>query len=146
MKNKSIQLLLAAALLAGMNGAALAAGKDRPDIGKIEYDNKCAVCHGLSGKGDGGVIDLLRKAPTDLTQLSKRNGGVFPFDRVYAVIDGREFVMGHGDRDMPIWGRAYKAEDARAAEYFYEVPYNMEMYVRARILALIDYLNRLQAK
>lgn len=146
MKNKSIQLMLAAALILGVNGVAVAAGKDRPDIGKIEYDNKCAVCHGMTAKGDGGVIDLLKKAPPDLTQLSKMNGGVFPFDRVYAVIDGREFVAGHGDRDMPIWGRSYKAEGAPAAEYFYDVPYNMEMYVRARILALIDYLNRLQVK
>lgn len=146
MKNKSIHLLLAAAMILGVNAASLAAGKDRPDIGKIEYENKCSVCHGIKGKGDGGVIDLLKRAPTDLTQLAKNNGGVFPFDRVYAVIDGREFVMGHGDRDMPIWGRSYKAEGAPAAEYFSDVPYNMEMYVRARILALIDYINRLQAK
>lgn len=116
------------------------------DLGKAEYMNKCAVCHGQSAKGDGGVADVLKKAPTDLTILSKKNGGVFPFDRIYAVIDGREIVIGHGDRDMPIWGSSYKVEKGEAAEYYFDVPYNMEMYVRARILALIDYLSRIQTK
>jgi mono/diheme cytochrome c family protein len=132
----------------GVNGLAVAAEKEKGkvDLGKQEYQNKCAICHGQSGKGDGGIIDLLKKAPSDLTVLSKKNGGVFPFDRVYAVIDGREVVKGHGDRDMPIWGKDYSTEKVRAAEHYFDVPYDMEMYVRARILSLIDYLNRLQSK
>jgi len=146
MKNASLPLLLAAALFVGASGSCMAAGKDRPDIGKLEYESKCAVCHGHKGKGDGGVLDMLKKAPSDLTVLTKKNGGVFPFERVYAVIDGREFVLGHGSRDMPIWGNAYKSEGMTAAEYFFETHYDMEMFARARILALIDYLNRLQVK
>jgi hypothetical protein len=47
---------------------------------------------------------------------------------------------------MPVWGRDYSQESAKAGEYYLDVPYDMEMYVRSRILALIDYLNRLQAK
>ncbi|MFC5302882.1 c-type cytochrome [Azospira restricta] len=136
-------LAAAAAILAG---PAAAAEKDKYDIGKREYMNKCAVCHGPSGKGDGGATDLLKRAPSDLTTLSKKNSGVFPFERVYAVIDGREVVKGHGDRDMPIWGREYAREQVAADQYYYDMPYNMEMYVRARILALIDYLHRIQAK
>jgi len=133
-------------MMMAMDGLAVAAGTERADLGKREYLNKCAICHGQSGKGDGGMMDLLKKAPSDLTMLSKKNGGVFPFDRVFAVIDGREVVKSHGDRDMPIWGRDYSADTVRAAEYFVDVPYDMEIYVRARILALIDYLNRLQSK
>ena len=102
--------------------------------------------HGQSGKGDGGMIDILRTAPTDLTTLSRNNGGVFPFEHVYAVIDGRQAVKGHGSRDMPIWGKAYSAETVRAGEHYVDMPYNMEMYVRARILSLIDYLSRIQAR
>jgi hypothetical protein len=34
----------------------------------------------------------------------------------------------------------------QAAEYYMEVPYNSEAYVRARILALAEYMNRMQAK
>lgn len=127
-------------------GNAVAAGKEKIDLGKREYMNKCAVCHGQSGKGDGGVGDVLKVAPTDLTALSKKNGGVFPFDRMYMVIDGRQLVKGHGDRDMPIWGSDYSREKTQAADYYFDVPYDMEMYTRMRILSLIDYLNRIQVK
>jgi len=145
MRVKSLCAPVAVAMTVGICGFAMAAEKDRVDPGKREYVNKCATCHGQSGKGDGGLMDLLKTAPADLTVLSKKNGGVFPFDRVYAVIDGREVVKGHGDREMPVWGREYGADTARAADYYVDVPYSMENYVRARILALIDYLNRLQS-
>lgn len=146
MKTKSICMLMAAALMMGINGYAVAAGKEKLDLGKREFQNRCAPCHGQGGKGDGGITDLLKIAPSNLTVLAKNNGGAFPFDRVYAVIDGRTVVKGHGDRDMPIWGADYSTETTRAAEYFIDVPYDMEMYVRTRILSLIDYLNRLQSK
>ena len=92
------------------------------------------------------MTDLLKRTPADLTTLARKNGGVFPVDRVYSVIDGREVMKGHGDRDMPIWGNDYRQEKLEAGEHYYDVPYDMEMYVRARILSLIDYLYRIQAK
>lgn len=144
MQVKTISTIIA--LFASMAFNASVAEKEYVDIGKVEYMNKCAVCHGQSGKGDGSAIDFLKIAPSDLTILSKQNGGVFPFERVNSVIDGREAVKGHGTRDMPIWGEAYSREKADAAEYFFDTPYDMEMYVRVRILALIDYLNRIQVK
>jgi hypothetical protein len=67
----------------------------------------------------------------------------FRFARVFNVIDGRQEVKAHGTRDMPIWGRDYQI---KAAEYYVDVPYDGETYVRGRILALIEYLNRMQAK
>lgn len=132
--------------MVGVNGVAVAAGDEKRDVGKQEFEGKCAVCHGKSGRGDGGVTELLKKAPADLTELSRKNGGVFPYDRVTAAIDGRTVVKGHGDRDMPIWGKDYKTESVPAARYYMDVPYDMEMYARARILALVDYLNRIQVK
>ena len=129
--------VLLAALLA--TGAALSQAK--VDTGKREFDNNCAACHGKDGKGAGSITDLLKKAPPDLTTLSKRNGGVFPMARVYDVIEGAG--PGHGTRDMPVWGKAYSIQ---AAEYYMDVPYNSEAYVRARILALAEYMNRLQTK
>ena len=144
MKSKTIPILVAAALALGVSGMAVSA--DKYDLGKKEYMDKCAVCHGLSARGDGGVTGILKHAPTDLTVLSKNNGGVFPVERVYQVIDGRVEVLSHGKRDMPIWGRTYFSENTRAGEYYVDVPYNMEMYVRSRIMALIDYLNRVQVK
>jgi hypothetical protein len=44
---------------------------------------------------------------------------------------------------MPIWGQVYRIE---AAEYWGELPYNAEAAVRARVLSLIDYLYRIQAR
>lgn len=140
--SRSLQAL-ALSTLAFCAGAQAA---ERYDSGKREYMDRCAVCHGQSGKGDGGMIDILKAAPSDLTTLSRKNGGVFPFEHVYAVIDGRQAVKGHGSRDMPIWGKAYSTETVRAGEHYGDMPYTMDMYVRARILSLIDYLNRIQLK
>jgi len=137
---------LQALALSGLVFCTGALADERSDPGKREYMDRCAVCHGQSGKGDGGMIDILRVAPTDLTTLSRQNGGVFPFERVYSVIDGRQAVKGHGSRDMPVWGKAYGSETVRAGEHYGDMPYTMEMYVRARILSLIDYLNRIQQK
>lgn len=137
----------AAALLAvgvfSVWGNGYAADKD--DFGKLEYEWNCAICHGLKGKGDGPYADIgmLTVRVPDLTTLAKRNNGVFPLQRVYNVIDGTEALKAHGTRDMPIWGPVYRAEVAK--EYF-DVPFNAEAYVRAHILALIEYINRLQAK
>ena len=74
--------------------------------------------------------------------LAKKNGGVFPVNAVYEVIDGRKSVNAHGTREMPIWGFVYQPS-----------PYQMlnpsldtEVAVFARELAIIDYLNRIQEK
>lgn len=148
MKQTAISILAIGALTAA--GTAFAADKKASfDPGKREYMNSCAACHGANGKVQGlevAGVEFLKKTPADLSTLSKRNGGVFPFERVYAVIDGRETVGGHGSRDMPIWGERYSQDKVKAAEYYVDVPYDMEMYVRTRILSLIDYIHRLQAR
>lgn len=141
---KSVVVLAMTAL--GVGGMAQTSAPGKFDTGKREFDSKCVVCHGPAGKGNGSYAELLKVAASDLTTLKARNGGVFPFERVYAVIDGREAIKSHGERDMPIWGRDYSKENVKASEYYVDVPYDMEGYVRARILALIDYLNRLQVK
>lgn len=129
---------LAAALLAGAGTATAGPG----DFGKSEFETNCVLCHGKDLRG-GAYVDFLKVTPPDLTQLSKRNGGVFPTERVYNVIDGRQEVKAHGSREMPIWGRDYQI---KAAEHYIDVNYDPEAYVRTRIFALIDYLNRMQGK
>jgi mono/diheme cytochrome c family protein len=121
---------------------ALAVAQAKADFGKAQYDGNCAVCHGVSGKGGGPLGELLKRSASDLTTLQKRNGGIFPMARVYDTIEGGG-VAEHGTRDMPVWGREFSI---KAAEYYIDVPYNQEAYVRARILALVEYLSRLQAK
>lgn len=112
------------------------------DFGKREFEANCASCHGLDGKGKGPLVPFLTKSPPDLTLLARQNGGVLPVARLYDVIDGTG-VAAHGSRDMPVWGRDYRIKDA---EYYQEATYNPEAQVRARILALLEYLSRLQAK
>lgn len=133
-----------AALLCALLGAAPCStfAQQKFDLGKREYESNCAVCHGTAGKGDGPYAGLDIKVP-DITTLAKRNGGVFPFALVYETVDGTQMTKAHGTRDMPIWGQDYKI---KAAEYYVDVPYNPEAYVRARILALTEYVARLQAK
>jgi hypothetical protein len=46
------------------------------------------------------VLRYAKVAPTDLTVLTKKNNGVFPFDSVYEIIDGRKTVIAHGTRDI----------------------------------------------
>lgn len=115
-------------------------------IGKVEFRNSCALCHGMDGKG-GGVADLLKKAPPDLSTLTKRNGGKFPTERVATMIDGRDTIKAHGDRDMPAWGDRYSNDKTKAAEYYGDLPYkDTEMFVKSRISALMDYLRTIQVK
>jgi mono/diheme cytochrome c family protein len=124
--------------------AASSYGQDT-DIGKREYVINCAVCHGDKGKGDGPLVALLKKPAADLTKLQKDNNGVFPFDRVYEVIDGRETVAAHGPREMPIWGDKYNKEAAGLMGVFLTTK-DLESFVRGRILALVGYIYTLQAK
>ena len=113
-------------------------------VGQWEYESKCVMCHGVSGKGDGWFTVFLKTRPESLTRLKKDNGGVFPFDHAYQVIDGRREVLVHGSRDMPVWGGRYRVESGREYDPYYGLVYVDEGVVRARILALIEYLARLQ--
>jgi mono/diheme cytochrome c family protein len=112
------------------------------DVGKLEYESHCAICHGDNGRGTGEMRKFLTKAPTDLTTMAKRNGGVFPNQIAWEVIDGRTEVGPHGTRTMPVWGRVYRQE-----AFSELVPaYQPEWYVRNRIVALLDYLSRIQER
>jgi mono/diheme cytochrome c family protein len=45
--------------------------------GKEMFNMYCAVCHGMTGKGGGPAADSLKTVPTDLTALTKNEGGKF---------------------------------------------------------------------
>lgn len=114
------------------------------ELGKREFDSKCAACHGLSGKGDGPQSTVTRAA--DLTILAKNNGGVFPTQRVYEIIDGRQEVAAHGSRTMPVWGRFFQVDVPDVpdgAVGFFDF---RETTVHDRIQAVVDYLVQMQEK
>lgn len=77
----------------------------------------------------------LRAMPPDLTQFTKRNGGVFPSERVYRIVDGRD-VASHGDREMPVWGDAFRF--ARGGP--------SQALIKARIDAIVRYLAGIQER
>jgi mono/diheme cytochrome c family protein len=120
--------------------AAAFAQSGKYDYGKDEYESSCAVCHGIEGKGNGPFMAYLRQQPTDLTTLAKRNGGVLPVKRIYETIEG-DLVPSHGSRDMPIWGSTYRAQ---SRDWVVGSTPDRQVYVRSRILTMVDYLHRIQ--
>jgi mono/diheme cytochrome c family protein len=143
---KPIKVALTSALaIIGITDVSYSQGLE---IGKFEYLNSCASCHGPSGKGDGPVARALNRSPADLTKLSEKNKGVFPFSRTYEVIDGRFEVEVHGKRDMPVWGEVYKPgwNSGTSAVPPFVSKELAESIVRGRILALVEYISTLQGK
>lgn len=136
---------IAAALGAAMMILSVQAVAQEGGLGEREYRQNCLICHGESGKGDGYLSGYVNVRVADLTQLAKQNGGVFPFERVYEAIDGRSDLETHGLRDMPVWGDEY---DTRAIDYYadYFGDYNVESFIRGRIIALISYIDSLQVR
>jgi len=142
MKPSSLPLLCVSAAVWALTPGASAQTVE-VDYGKAEYTANCAGCHGPTGKGDGHFKEFLTRAPSDLTRLTKTNGGAFPAQRVYDVIDGAKVVAGHGTREMPIWGASYRAQGAAQSP---GMSINAQAYARTRINLLVDYVYRLQEK
>jgi mono/diheme cytochrome c family protein len=99
---------------------------------KEMFHEYCAVCHGDQGKGNGPAADALKKAPADLTQIARKNGGTFPEVRVMRVIDGEDVLVAHGSRAMPIWGNLFRSLEGPGSETL-------------RVNALMKYIEKLQA-
>jgi len=142
-----VPLAILAALMvlpaAGSAGQAVPPATTGPGIeavpiesGDSLYRTYCASCHGREARGDGALAASLRVRPADLTRLAKNSGGAFDAEEVAKKIDGRKDVKGHAHSDMPMWGDAFK----RAGERY------SEKAVKARVDALVQYLERLQVK
>jgi len=134
--------VLAVILALVSTGAAYAQeGPERFVASPDEFRNYCASCHGGAGRGAGFLTRVFRGVdPGDLTQLSKGNGGVFPLERVFVVIDGRGEVAAHGERKMPVWGDRYMTQSMMMLG-----PGPMNDYVvRHRVLELVYYIQSMQ--
>jgi mono/diheme cytochrome c family protein len=79
-----------------------------PTSGPQMFRAYCADCHGVDGKGNGPVAAVLKISPPDLTTLTQRNQGTFPYDRVFKTISGDAKVVSHGTREMPVWGPVFR--------------------------------------
>lgn len=102
--------------------------------GRISYLLFCTSCHGLAAKGDGSVAQYLKIPPADLTRIAARNDGEFPAEAVYRTIDGRKEVKGHGNRDMPVWGNAFKLTEETEDD----------QVIKRKISELVYYLKSIQ--
>jgi mono/diheme cytochrome c family protein len=68
------------------------------------YAVYCSGCHGLSGDGVGSAAPFIAAVPPALTGIAARNGGTFPTEKVFRIIDGQFESPPPGTRHMPIWG------------------------------------------
>jgi mono/diheme cytochrome c family protein len=92
-----------AALIAMPVHGVLAQQGDAVEAGRLQFDDKCVVCHGPEGKGDGVLAPTLNQQPADLTLLTRSYGGTFPNSEVFNKIWGREdeVISTHQMSEMP---------------------------------------------
>lgn len=111
------------------------AANAEPVSGKQLYSSYCALCHASDGKGGGPFATQLKVWPPDLTQLAKKNNGVFPEMHVEEAIDGEFNKPAHGTKEMPIWGPVFRS-----------MAHGRKDSARVRLGALVTYLESIQDK
>jgi mono/diheme cytochrome c family protein len=130
-----VRFALAAAAL--LNTGVVAAQAIDEYAGVETFQRYCASCHGTGGTGDGPVAAAIPIPVPDLTRLEARDGAGFDEDVLRKIIDGRQPVIYHGTRYMPVWGYEFWIEegaDAKAEE-------SVDVIVRN----LVDYIRSIQA-
>jgi len=135
-KVASVFGLAALAALPALLAAAPAQAREDEVLrdGRQAYQENCTACHGDSAKGDGPMAEILTIKPADLTEIAKKNGGVFPFWRVYGIIDNTIPMKGHAY--MPNFESRFRSEEQK--------PGYAPSYLR--ILALTHWLESIQEK
>ncbi len=136
----------AAVLVQRMVSAEIEAGRSRGEGGRSEAESPvapvptrvlfgeyCAACHGRDGRGRGPAAGVMAARPPDLTRLSERSGGEFPWSRVEKCLRAIDRPSpAKVTEGMPVW-------QAVASHPSDEVP-----ATRARDLA--GYLETLQRR
>lgn len=98
------------------------------------FNAYCAVCHGKAAKGDGPAAKALSKTPADLTTIAKRHGGTFSPNDVENVILGKQELIAHGTREMPIWGPVLQSISPD------------DSFMKLRVANLVNYLKSIQTQ
>ena len=124
----NLSLFMSSAACAEQTSEAIVSGAD-------EYTWNCSTCHSQAGKGNGPLAALLFKNPSDLTHISRDNGGIFPSQHMFEVNVGRKDIPGHQTfQILGSWDRFRQTEGQR--------DYNS---AETRIREVANYLESLQA-
>ncbi|HKV54761.1 MAG TPA: cytochrome c [Candidatus Binataceae bacterium] len=106
--------------------------------GKADFIKHCAPCHSASGKGNGPEVKVIPGIkPKDLTKIAVHNGGVFPYQQVEDIIDGRKVIPSHKRFDMPFWGVNFQQQGR-------EFTSASELKAKERIDAIVGYIATIQ--
>lgn len=109
-------------------------GRNPIDGAKV-YQYYCATCHGSDARGHGPAAVALKGAVPDLTLISQRNRGKFPYQRIKETIAGKQSgPTAHGNREMPVWG-----------PIFHEIEADQD-WGEVRLDAVTKYLKTIQQK
>jgi len=109
--------------------SAMVRAQTLPLDGAKLFSQYCASCHGAKGTGDGPMSAALKAKAPDLTLIARRNGGVFPLDKVQAAIAGdKPTGLSHGTREMPVWGPIF-SQDISDRDYGKLRLYNVAKYL-----------------
>jgi hypothetical protein len=104
--------------------------------GEETFLRYCAACHGETARGDGPVASGLPITVPDLTLIRRRQGDDFPKETLRKIIDGRNVVIYHGTRYMPVWGYEFWVEEGADEE--------AKKRVEIIIANLIEYITSIQ--
>ena len=113
--------------------------------GKAEFEATCAICHGSDAKGRGSFTLFMTKPVPDLTSITKRNNGEFPFMRLYEMMNGPGEIPGHAIREMPIWSEYYKDQAPKELGPFYNYS-DVVAFVNTKTMSLLAYVASLHEK
>lgn len=143
-------------LLLSISSAAAVADEKVNESAKTDFVNYCASCHGVDGRGNGPLAPSLKIAPSDLTAISKKNKGNFPYTLIRKTIESTELGLAraHGPREMPVWGPVFAQEPegpvpgplSGGGMYGAGAVQCTHLAARARILNIVDYIESIQEK
>lgn len=74
-----------------------------PTAGEEMYAAYCVGCHGEDGLGYGRYSSDCTVPPSDLTQLARKNYGIYPVEKVRQVLRQGTGQAPAGRGYMPIW-------------------------------------------
>jgi mono/diheme cytochrome c family protein len=134
---KRLGTLTVLALVLAIAGYQAHAGDEVAEGHKL-FLRYCAACHGVDADGRGPVAKALSEQPADLRKLGEKFGTPLPAGQIAKLIDGRDEVAAHGEREMPVWGQRFGEIWAAKG--------SKEGDMDRRIRKIVAYLNSIQSK